>query len=111
MNVQSARLEETTSGAPSFDAITLWDVIEHVPDPLDTMRRVASLLKPGGVVMILTPNLGSPLRARLLQGRAPHRLLAGGRPAWAPVPVLRRLTWLLERVGLTVLEIEHEPFP
>ncbi len=31
----------------SFDLITLWDVIEHVPDPQSVLRRIRELLKPG----------------------------------------------------------------
>ena len=41
-----------------FDAITLWEVIEHVPDPIDTLRQLIDRLKPGGVLMLSTPNNG-----------------------------------------------------
>jgi 2-polyprenyl-3-methyl-5-hydroxy-6-metoxy-1,4-benzoquinol methylase len=43
----------------SFDAITLNHVIEHVPDPLDTFARCRRLLKPGGRLVITTPNIMS----------------------------------------------------
>ncbi|MBK8761691.1 MAG: methyltransferase domain-containing protein [Sulfuritalea sp.] len=33
----------------SFNLITLWDVIEHVPYPKSIVRKVKSLLKKGGV--------------------------------------------------------------
>ena len=112
VDVRSARLEETASEPASFDAITLWDVIEHVHDPLDTMRRVASLLKPGGVVLILTPNLDG------LFARGSYKVARriDYWPAVAPPGHLfqfsaKSLTSLLERVGLTVLETKHEPFP
>jgi 2-polyprenyl-6-hydroxyphenyl methylase/3-demethylubiquinone-9 3-methyltransferase len=39
-----------------FDAITLWDVIEHVNDPLLISSRIKRLLKPGGVLLMDTPN-------------------------------------------------------
>src|ERR1035441_2830163 len=52
--------------------------------PVDTMLRVARLLKPGGVVGILTPNLDG----LFAQGRASHRLVAGGLAPCAPLPVL-----------------------
>ena len=45
--------------AGSVDAAALADVIEHVPDPLGTMRRLHELLKPGGVVFLATPNVDS----------------------------------------------------
>jgi SAM-dependent methyltransferase len=43
----------------SFDAITLWEVIEHAPSPRRYLARVAALLRPGGVVALSTPNLRS----------------------------------------------------
>jgi 2-polyprenyl-3-methyl-5-hydroxy-6-metoxy-1,4-benzoquinol methylase len=39
----------------SLDAITLNDVLEHLPDPLSTMRQCVALLKPAGVLLIQTP--------------------------------------------------------
>lgn len=39
-----------------FDIITLWDVIEHVPDVLNLVHRCFDLLRPGGVLFIKTPN-------------------------------------------------------
>lgn len=39
----------------SFDAILLLDVLEHLEDPLDTLRRCADLLAPGGLLHIQTP--------------------------------------------------------
>ena len=42
----------------SFDVVTLWDVIEHVPEPLATLRRAHNLLSRDGVIAIQTPNIG-----------------------------------------------------
>ncbi len=39
-----------------FDVITLWDVMEHTPDPLDTLRTISRILKPDGLLVITTPN-------------------------------------------------------
>lgn len=38
-----------------FDAVTLWDVIEHVNYPLQTIQSAADVLKPGGYLLIDTP--------------------------------------------------------
>ncbi len=43
----------------SFDAVTLWDVIEHVPDPRAYMREVLRILKPGGYFFVNIPDFGS----------------------------------------------------
>jgi SAM-dependent methyltransferase len=41
----------------SFDVITLFDVIEHLPDPLGELRALRRLLKPGGLLLQSTPNI------------------------------------------------------
>ena len=48
-----------------FDVITLFDVIEHVPDPRAALSRCQEWLKPGGRLFISTPDAGSAV-ARLL---------------------------------------------
>jgi 2-polyprenyl-6-hydroxyphenyl methylase/3-demethylubiquinone-9 3-methyltransferase len=45
--------------AGSFDAITLWDVIEHVNDPRGLIVRCAELLRPGGFLLMDTPERNS----------------------------------------------------
>ncbi len=47
-----------------FDVIFMSHVIEHVLDPVATVAKIRSLLEPGGVLSIETPNVGS-LDARL----------------------------------------------
>jgi SAM-dependent methyltransferase len=39
-----------------FDAITFWDVLEHLSDPLAALEKACSLLKPGGLLVISMPN-------------------------------------------------------
>lgn len=41
-----------------FDYVTMDQVIEHVTDPLSTLRGVARILKPGGTAILSTPNAG-----------------------------------------------------
>jgi 2-polyprenyl-3-methyl-5-hydroxy-6-metoxy-1,4-benzoquinol methylase len=45
----------------SIDLVTFWDVLEHVPDPVDQLRRAGELLKPDGLVAITVPNAGGAL--------------------------------------------------
>jgi SAM-dependent methyltransferase len=42
-----------------FDVITLWDVIEHVPDPVKVLSQAADRLRPGGIALIRTANIRS----------------------------------------------------
>ncbi len=51
-----------------FDAVVALDVIEHVLDPREFLRRMHGLLAPGGQLLLQTPNARS-LRARLHKDR------------------------------------------
>ena len=71
LDVRLGTLEECRLPEASFDAVTLCDSLEHVLNPLATMREVHRILRPGGIALIITPNIASPL-ARLLGARWPH---------------------------------------
>jgi 2-polyprenyl-6-hydroxyphenyl methylase/3-demethylubiquinone-9 3-methyltransferase len=51
--VDSPELQSRYQSA--FDAVTLWDVIEHVNFPQDTITKACNLLKPGGFLFLDTP--------------------------------------------------------
>jgi 2-polyprenyl-3-methyl-5-hydroxy-6-metoxy-1,4-benzoquinol methylase len=53
-----------------FDVVTLWDVLEHVDDPLTTLRDCRDALKEGGVLAFSTVDIGS-IYVRLLGKRWP----------------------------------------
>ena len=48
----------------SFDLITLWDCVEHLPDPRETLQMIHGWLRVGGVLALNTVN-SSSLGARL----------------------------------------------
>lgn len=54
-----------------FDVIALWHVIEHLPEPWNTLTEVVNRLKPGGILVIAAPNPRS-LQFRIQGGRWPH---------------------------------------
>lgn len=41
-----------------FDYVTMDQVVEHVADPIKTLRGIARILKPGGTAILSTPNAG-----------------------------------------------------
>lgn len=43
----------------SFDVVTLWDVIEHVPDPVSLLQQVHDRLATGGLLVVRTANIRS----------------------------------------------------
>lgn len=48
-------IEDQNVPAHSIDVIVMMDVLEHLPNPVATVRRAAALLKPGGFFLIQTP--------------------------------------------------------
>lgn len=92
----------------SFDVITLFDVIEHVPDPLGELRAIRRLLRPGGLLLQSTPNIDGlfPRLSYLLAHRLdywphpepPHHLYQFSD---------RTLAELTERAGYEVSRIDQ----
>jgi SAM-dependent methyltransferase len=85
----------------TFDVVAMNDFLEHLTDPADALRVVRSLLAPGGVVFISTPDVGSTM-ARLTRDRWLHL-----KPNEHLVYFDRRtLTRLLEETGFRVLHVQ-----
>ena len=86
----------------SFDAVVLWHVLEHVPDPVATLVRARQILKPGGLLVIAVPNFES------LQARFAGR-------HWFHLDVPRHyhhfglvlLSRLLTSNGFSLLDVSH----
>lgn len=71
LEVRCGRIEDAHFAHGSFGAVTLFDVIEHLPDPAGELARIRPLLRPGGVLIVSTPNIdGLFPRASLPAARA-----------------------------------------
>ncbi len=55
-DIFSGQVEKSKLKKESFEIITLWDVIEHIPKPQPLLKYLHSLLKPGGILFVQTPN-------------------------------------------------------
>jgi SAM-dependent methyltransferase len=88
-------------GAERFDAVCLWDTLEHLDRPDAYLRRAHELLVPGGFVFLTTGDVGS-WNARLRGAR--WRLIHP--PTHLHYFSRRTVTRLLERTGFRVAGIE-----
>jgi len=70
LELQAVALEDAPFEARSFDAISLFDVLEHLLDPVVTLRACTRLLRPGGILFLYVPNYDSA--SRLLMGKDAH---------------------------------------
>jgi SAM-dependent methyltransferase len=105
LNVLSGSLKNVALPNSSFDAITILDVIEHLCDPVEELRTALGLLKPNGVLAVVTPNVeGLPVRVLGLKRRI------FGQP-WCPIDDLpwhlwgftpRTIAGALDRAGYRV---------
>lgn len=80
------------------DAVVALDVLEHVTDPEALLARCRAALRPGGLLLLQTPNARS-LRARLQGGRWP--MLDPAQHLFLYPP--RELRGALERAGFAVV--------
>jgi SAM-dependent methyltransferase len=87
-----------------FDAICLFQVLEHVEDPVGFLGAFIGLLRPGGDALITTPDASGPIRhfADYLTEVPPHHVTR-----WSE----ETFRTLLPKLGLTIISVEREPLP
>jgi len=76
LNIGCSTLEQADFSADSFDVITMNHVIEHVHDPVALMTECHRILRPGGRLILTTPNAnswGHKIFARSWRGLEPPR--------------------------------------
>lgn len=59
LTIHTGLLEEQHFAEASFDALTLFEVIEHLAAPLSLLAECRRVLRPGGVLMLSTGNAAS----------------------------------------------------
>jgi len=95
-HVNDLPVQPTTEGFPqkSFDLITLWHVLEHLPQPEKHIASYKDLLQPGGILVIAAPNFESHDRHHYKED-------------WAALDVPRHL-WHFTPKGLISMAKEKE---
>jgi len=100
--VMTGCLEDAHFPGESFDAVAMWDVIEHVPEPVSLVRQVVRVLRPGGLVALSTGDVTS-LLARLSGPRWHLYNLPQHLSFFSPATIRR-----LASVGLRVKQLGHD---
>jgi SAM-dependent methyltransferase len=108
--IAEVTIEAATFGPGSFDAVTLWHVLEHLADPGASLRRIADWVAPGGALLVGVPNLAS-WQARVGGERWYHLDVPRHRTHFTP----EGLDALLRATGFAPvhahhLMLEHNPF-
>jgi len=65
-HIWAGRVEDQNLPPAFYDAICMWDVIEHLWDPLSTCDELLSCMKSGGYIFLSSPNAGA-ITAKLLR--------------------------------------------
>jgi SAM-dependent methyltransferase len=97
-------LEAIRAAAGRFDAVCIFQVLEHVADPRALLETARRMLAPGGLLIVAVPDNAGPVRhfSKALTELPPHHL-----SRW------RASTFELglPRLGFEVLRVAHEPLP
>jgi SAM-dependent methyltransferase len=84
-----------------FDVSCAFQVLEHVTDPRSLIEAMVALTRPGGRIILATPNAGSFIsRSRDLLNLPPHHLTWWEDRTWH---------WVAEALGLVAVQIYHTP--
>lgn len=68
--IERAMMEPGLFPPGSFDAVTLFQVLDHMPDPLALLREAFRILRPGGAILAFNHNVEA-LSARVMGERSP----------------------------------------
>lgn len=102
-NIFAGTLEDKKYPENFFDVVLLTHVIEHLPNPKKTLSEVKRILRPGGLLLITTPNFAC-LNAKLF------------RKYWFPLETPRHLYLFTPKTlqnlfglvgGLSVIKVRH----
>jgi 2-polyprenyl-3-methyl-5-hydroxy-6-metoxy-1,4-benzoquinol methylase len=97
-------LEEAAKAAP-YDCVTLWHSLEHVADPVATVRLARDLMHPDGKLIIAVPDAGG-LQARVFAAHWLHLDV----PRHVHHFTQRSIAKLLDAAGFEATEVWHQEF-
>tara|TARA_B100000315_G_C14593325_1_gene597161 strand:+ start:489 stop:1361 length:873 start_codon:yes stop_codon:yes gene_type:complete len=59
LNIINGTIHETPFKKSSFGIVTMWDVLEHLFNPLQVLNKVNNILRPKGLLVLSTPDVSS----------------------------------------------------
>ncbi len=86
-----------------YDLITLWDVIEHLTNPADVFKKIHTLLKEDGLIVITTPDVGS-FPAKITKHRWVGYKLSDEHLTYFSYQTLERI---LDLAGFKIIKSHH----
>ncbi|HEY3866343.1 MAG TPA: class I SAM-dependent methyltransferase [Solirubrobacteraceae bacterium] len=100
VDVRDGAVEDLDLRPDSYEVITLWHVLEHLPSPLNHLRRLSSALTARGTLAIEVPNAGSAVAA----------YMGSAWPSLEPAVHVSQFTpaslrGLFERAGLEICDL------
>ncbi len=102
--------ELSAQGLGQFDLVTCMEVIEHVSDPATFVRELAAHLKPGGLLILSTPNRTAASRLFLVEAAERLGQVPRGTHDWHQFLTPEEMTALLEEAGLRVADMQGVAF-
>jgi len=98
LNIMQGSFEEASLPANHYAAVTMVDIVEHVSSPLKAVQRACEILKPGGILCLVTPDIKS-LAARITRAKWWHF-----RPGHLGYFTAKSLQKLLDLAGFTIVK-------
>lgn len=112
LTITDGSVHQVGAAPGSFDLVTMFDVIEHVPDPTADIAAVWRLLKPGGWFVLSTPNIdGLFPRLSLPLARALNHWPHPEPPHHLYQFSVRTLAAMLEKAGFLPGAVSHTHIP
>ena len=106
IDYRGGSVEALASGGAKFDLVTCLEVVEHVADRASFIAALATLLAPGGLLVMSTPNRTPLSYATLIVGaERVVRNIPRGAHDWQRFITPDELTALLAAAGLLVTEV------
>ena len=102
LEILNSTLRDAKFETDTFDAVTIWDVIEHLSDPLGELCEIQRVLKPGGLLAVHTIDIDS-LMSRAMGTRWPW-LMEMHQYYFSP----RTLGAMVKQAGLKTEQVRYQ---